>query len=57
MMWVCVMKKYDEVKLIPKFENDIIYIVAEVIYTGIISLFPKSGGFLVSADVKNLIRI
>jgi len=48
---------FDKVKLLPKFGNDIVYVVAKVRDTGIISLFPESGGFNVSADIKNLIKV
>jgi len=51
------LKVYDKVKLLPKFSNDIIYIVATVRDNGIISLFPEAGGFNVSADIKNLIKV
>lgn len=51
------LKQFDEVKLLPEFENDIVYVVAEVRDTVIIGLFPKAGGFLVSADIKNLVKV
>jgi hypothetical protein len=51
------LKVYDKVKLLPKFGNNIVYIVATVRETGIISLFPESGGFNVSADIKNLVKV
>jgi hypothetical protein len=51
------LKVYDKVKLLPKFGNDIVYVVATVRDTGIISLFPESGGFNVSADIKNLVKV
>jgi hypothetical protein len=48
---------FDKVKLLPKFGNDIVYVVAKVRDTGIISLFPESGGINVSADIKNLVKV
>ena len=50
-------KEFDHVKLIPKFENPRIYIVAEtkmIKDEEIVSMFPLSGGILVSAAATNL---
>jgi len=47
---------YDRVSLIEKFDNPIVYIVAKIRESGIISLFPETGGILVSAHIKNLRR-
>jgi len=49
-------KKYDKVRLLPKFNNSILYVIAEV-KDNIASLFPDDGGILVSADIKNLVKV
>jgi len=51
------LKKHDEVVLDDRFENRQVYVVVEVKDTGIVSLFPKDGGFLVAACVDNLKKV
>jgi len=51
------LEKHDMVVLNDEFENRQVYVVTEVRETGIIVLFPESGGFLVSADIKNLKKV
>jgi hypothetical protein len=51
------LKIYDEVVLNDEYENRRIYVVAEIRKCGIVALFPKAGGFLVTANVKNLKKV
>lgn len=48
------MKKFDRVRLKPKFNNTTIYVIAEITKNRIVRLFPEADGYTRSAKRYNL---